>query len=133
MGIMPPDINLILRINKLERLAANNPNEHEAAAARAKAARLRAQLPPEPPKELKVERVIDIWNKTPRKKAPSAASFKSKHELTIIELQQVLHRLKPSGQVFGADLVAQYYSKGFLTDKQWTCVQQLIEEADGNS
>lgn len=39
---------LLERIEALERLAQNNPNPNEAAAARAKAEKLRQQLPDEP-------------------------------------------------------------------------------------
>jgi hypothetical protein len=134
---MPPDINLILRIRKLERLATNNSNPHEADAARVKANALRAKLSAE---EQTAEQKLD-WGKVPKtmpninlwpqSRAPkSRPPSKSKWEFLIEELQQCMPRLKASGQLFAADLAAQFYSKGQLTEKQWACVNQLIEEAD---
>jgi hypothetical protein len=136
---MPPDINLILRIQKLERLAASNPNKHEAAAAKAKAEKLRAQLPKDAeekydwgkaPKEMPN---INLWPVAPAVRRPTRAAVrpsKSGFDLRIEELQNVMHRLSASGQIFAADLCAQFYTKGFLTNRQWQCVDELVEEAD---
>jgi hypothetical protein len=138
--VSEPNINLILRIRKLERLAANNPNPHEAEAAKRKAARLRAQLPANAEREFDRRQTAaqapmpmpnvgsKVWARSWKQQHRSPTE--SKWDALIKELQHVMPRLKQSGQLFAADLAAQYHTRGTLSQKQWACVNQLIEEAD---
>jgi hypothetical protein len=111
------------RIEKLDRLASDrNPNAHERAAAADAAAKLRAKLPP--------ERTFvwpQHWRAEPKKPSP-----RDKIEERINYLNSISHRLKPSGQLFASDLCAQWYSKGWLSERQLQCVHTLINEAEGN-
>ena len=132
------------RLARLERLASDrNPNAHEREVARRKAAELRARLPQRKehidPLVERLRAAAQAQEQARKATATHADAWKQAREMRqarieerVNYLNKLTHRLKPSGQLFASDLCAQWYTKGWLSEKQLKCVEQLINEAEGN-